>query len=65
MTTKFARDLKAGDTVNIPCVGWRTLTHVRRSRRYAGCMQLQWDYKSGECGQAEPKCSDSLEVSNG
>lgn len=63
MATKQARELKASDRVNIPHIGCRTLTHVRRSRRYADSMQLQWAFEKYGCTcQSEPKCSDEMEI---
>lgn len=59
---KLASTVKIGDCVNVPNVGWRTLTHVRRSRRYAGYMQLQWAFVPETSCQSEVKATDMIET---
>jgi hypothetical protein len=58
-----ASEVKVGQTVNVPNVGYRIITDARKSRRYKGFMQLQWSPVDGDyAGQAEVKLSDILQL---
>lgn len=56
-----ASDIQIGDTVIVPNYGQKTVTFIKKSRRYPGFVEIQWAFTPGQSCAANIKANDLIE----